>query len=257
MSNRLNEAIRLLDDGIDFISLNFSFKITVNRLRLFSLRKTDQSYMSNLNIEDTTRHNSEDDRIFPLETVMLQSNDDVTNRYSKSVKLHYGPYSDDLAFSMNALAIVLGEDIFFRKGAYQPESETGRKTLAHELKHIEQYRENRITKNADRNELENEAIEAEYMEMYDPDPLEEITICGKKYKLRKSTLKEIIQENADYITDWVAERKYVMDEEDYIKLLSDYRDMITSYNPMYKVNTKADRWMEQELRKELRSRAYL
>ena len=37
-----------------------------------------------------------------------------------------GPYADELARSLHTLALVLGTDIFFRNGAYRPETEEGR-----------------------------------------------------------------------------------------------------------------------------------
>ena len=39
--------------------------------------------------------------------------------------IHTGPYADELARSLHTLALVLGTDIFFRNGAYRPETEEG------------------------------------------------------------------------------------------------------------------------------------
>jgi Domain of unknown function (DUF4157) len=54
------------------------------------------------------------------------------------VRVHTGDRADRLSRSMQAAAFTTGSDIFFRSGAYQPESRSGRELLAHELTHVVQ-----------------------------------------------------------------------------------------------------------------------
>jgi hypothetical protein len=51
------------------------------------------------------------------------------------VKVHTDEQSDQLNRSIQAKAFTTGQDIFFRKGAYQPGSREGQELIAHELTH--------------------------------------------------------------------------------------------------------------------------
>jgi hypothetical protein len=54
------------------------------------------------------------------------------------VKVHTGAEADMLSSRLNAEAFTTGKDIFFKEGRYQPDSEDGRKLIAHELTHVVQ-----------------------------------------------------------------------------------------------------------------------
>ena len=54
------------------------------------------------------------------------------------VRIHHNSESDRLSRSLNARAFTVGGDIFFRQGAYKPESSGGKQLLAHELTHVVQ-----------------------------------------------------------------------------------------------------------------------
>lgn len=54
------------------------------------------------------------------------------------VTVHDSSDSDALSKSMSARAFTTGQDIFFAKGEYKPESSEGQETLAHELTHVVQ-----------------------------------------------------------------------------------------------------------------------
>ena len=53
-----------------------------------------------------------------------------------AVRIHTGSDAERMAKSVNAQAFTIGNDIVFDKGKYQPDSDEGRKLLAHELAHI-------------------------------------------------------------------------------------------------------------------------
>jgi hypothetical protein len=54
------------------------------------------------------------------------------------VRVHTDHQADSLSRDLSARAFTTGQDIFFRQGAYQPGSSTGRELLAHELTHVVQ-----------------------------------------------------------------------------------------------------------------------
>jgi hypothetical protein len=55
-----------------------------------------------------------------------------------NVRIHYGDRAHEAARSVHARAFTLGNDIVFRDGEYAPQSDRGKRLLAHELAHVEQ-----------------------------------------------------------------------------------------------------------------------
>jgi hypothetical protein len=53
-----------------------------------------------------------------------------------AVRVHTGPVADRLNRMVNARAFTSSQHIFFREGEYNPESDSGRELLAHELTHV-------------------------------------------------------------------------------------------------------------------------
>jgi hypothetical protein len=51
------------------------------------------------------------------------------------VKIHADGRADELSKAVGARAFTTGQDVYFRRGEYQPNSESGRHLLAHELTH--------------------------------------------------------------------------------------------------------------------------
>lgn len=65
----------------------------------------------------------------------------MENRFGydfSQVKIHTGPIATKSAQSINALAYTTGKDIVFNEGQYTPETDTGKRLLAHELTHVVQ-----------------------------------------------------------------------------------------------------------------------
>lgn len=52
------------------------------------------------------------------------------------VRVHTGAEADDLNRQLSARAFTVGSDIFFQRDAYDPDSPSGRKLIAHELIHV-------------------------------------------------------------------------------------------------------------------------
>ncbi|MDR0404011.1 MAG: DUF4157 domain-containing protein [Treponema sp.] len=163
-----------------------------------------------------------EDRIFPLETVEIQG---FKTRHEEDIEqaiVHIGPYADEFARSMSALAVTVGTDMYFRSGAYRPEEEEGRQTIAHELTHVAQYEEGRLNDNADRKELEQNAKASEARERYEPDAEMTIKLNGNYYTFPRSKMREYAGRVAAGLKKWVYEQKYRLSEEAYLRLLCSY-----------------------------------
>ena len=139
--------------------------------------------------------------------------------------IHTGSYADELARSLHTLALVLGTDIFFRNGAYRPETEEGRKILAHELTHVAQQKRDILRGETTREELEREAEAAEKQVENNKERCREIVFKGKKYKVNERRYKQVMDEVKNRV-EYVAEHNTQgLDEEEYLKFLIAYRDM--------------------------------
>ena len=166
------------------------------------------------------------DREFPLESVMLSSTETKHEEEIGNVKLHIGAYADEYARSMHAMAFTIGATIFFRNGAYKPETEEGRALLAHELKHVSQNREYMTADNRTKEELEAEAVQAEEIERYNPDPYVCEVINGKSYRMRKSQKAKLDYLVEKGLEEWVEREENAMSDRDYLKLLLNYKDYL-------------------------------
>jgi hypothetical protein len=123
------------------------------------------------------------------------------------------------------LALVFGNDIFFRNGAFNTSTEEGRKTLAHELTHVAQYKDGRI-KNSTREELEEEAENNEAVAGYTDNPLIVFKIENKLCRIKKSELKTFVSQIADEVERRFEMKKYELEEEKYLRLLTEYEKML-------------------------------
>lgn len=65
------------------------------------------------------------------------------------VKIHTDSQADQLNQSIHAKAFTTQKDIFFRQGAYQPESKEGQELVAHELTHVVQQDPNTVQAKSD------------------------------------------------------------------------------------------------------------
>lgn len=55
-----------------------------------------------------------------------------------TVRVHHDPKADALSRSLNAKAFTVGNDVFFRRGEFQPNTSSGQRLIAHELTHVVQ-----------------------------------------------------------------------------------------------------------------------
>jgi hypothetical protein len=74
----------------------------------------------------------------PLEaSVQTQMGQSMGHDFS-AVQVHTSQEASALSQQLDAKAFTTGQDIFFREGAYEPHSTTGRELIAHELTHVVQ-----------------------------------------------------------------------------------------------------------------------
>ena len=141
------------------------------------------------------------------------------------VTMVYGPAADEYTRSHHALALVLGMDIFFRNGAYRPETEEGRKILAHELTHVTQQKRDILRGETTREELEGEAEAAEKQVEDSEERCQKIVFKGKKYKVSERRYKQVMDEVKNRVEHVAEHNTQGLDEEEYLKFLIAYRDM--------------------------------
>lgn len=65
-----------------------------------------------------------------------------------TVKIHNSPEDSQLSQAVGAKAFTLGSDVFFKEGAYNPQSSDGQQLLAHELTHVIQQNEGNVGSSA-------------------------------------------------------------------------------------------------------------
>ena len=166
------------------------------------------------------------DRKHPVDRVIINDFNRKSGADLGEVTIVYGPAADEYTRSHHALALVLGTDIFFRNGAYRPESEEGRKILAHELTHVAQNKKREEYRGASREELEREAEEAEEREVHDDDPIVEYSTGRNRYRMRESEARRIECMAERELAEWVEGQERAMPEEEYLKLLYKYREYL-------------------------------
>ena len=163
------------------------------------------------------------DRKHPLDTVIINDFNQKTGSNLDGVKILYGSGADEYTRSRHALALAAADKIYFRNGAYKPETEEGRSLLAHELTHIAQHKNKEEYKNASKTELEQEAEINELNEKYNPDPLIAKKIGGTEYKFRKSEWKRIVNDAVRGLEQYIEWEEGRMPNSEYLELLLKYQ----------------------------------
>lgn len=168
------------------------------------------------------------DREHQLDRVILNGFNKKNDTDLESVKIIYGPGANEYARSLHALALVVADRIYFRNGAYKPETEEGRKLLSHELTHIAQNKNKQELRNATRKELEEEAEQNEEQAVYNPDPNVTVRYRGKYVTIRESQMVRFADKVAGEILEEVAGMEKSMTDEEYLKYLIDFTEKVNS-----------------------------
>jgi hypothetical protein len=220
-SPSLRIIVDVIDKAIRYMQANPNF-LKQQQMN----RKRAQEFMEYQHADTMVRRALDRDRVFPLDTVAIQEYRTEYKGNLETAMIHTGPAADEIARSMNALAVTIAGDIYFRNNAFNPSDEEGRKLLAHELTHVTQYSEKRITRQTTTEELENEAIKAESAQGYDPDPYVTVPVGNKAIRIRSSAVPELVHLVANNVEDWVAQQRTTLDERSYLELLCAYESWL-------------------------------
>lgn len=108
--------------------------------RLILQRKGGEKNSGAYELDDETagRINRERSAGQPLETDLSKQMGEATGFNFNGVRVHTSQESDDLNQQLGAKAFTTGQDIFFREGAYEPHSSSGKELISHELTHVVQ-----------------------------------------------------------------------------------------------------------------------
>ena len=166
------------------------------------------------------------DRKHPLDTVIINDFNQKTGSNLDEVKILYGSGADEYTRSRHALALAVADKIYFRNGAYKPETEEGRALIAHELTHIAQHKNKEDYKNSSRTELEQEAEINELNEKYNPDPLIAKKISGTEYRFRKSVWRKIVSDAVRGVEQRIEWEEGRMPNSEYLELLLKYQEFM-------------------------------
>jgi hypothetical protein len=136
---RIKSAADDINIILEWLHSNFAFaELYANKMDNRKRKEANQ-FMDYQREERRTERPLANDKVFPLETVAIQEYKTKYDAEIEKVTIHTGPAADEYARSMNALAITIATDIYFRNNKYNPADEEGRKLLAHEMTHIAQH----------------------------------------------------------------------------------------------------------------------
>lgn len=115
--------------------------------------------------EDTVKQEKTgNDRTIKLDSVLKTQFERAFGIDLSDVRIHTGPFSDEITKKAHAHAVTIGNDIYFHSGTYAPDTEEGKRLLAHELQHFVHYKhDKRMVYQEDIAEIEEEAAIAEMM----------------------------------------------------------------------------------------------
>ena len=216
-----NLSVEMFQKNSDLLNVKSNTSSKINKRKTENLGNVEYEIPAAIEMR-----NYLNDREFPLETVNLMIHELNHEEDIGKVKLHVGAYADEYARSVHAMAFTVGNEIFFRNGAYKPETEEGRTLLAHELKHVAQNKEYLLADNRSSQQLESEAEIEELKEIHNSDSFLTMKVDGQEIKLRKTQRKMIDARVKKSIEEWVENQEYTMSEEEYLKLLISYSDWL-------------------------------
>lgn len=216
-----NLSVEMFQKNSDLLNVKSNTSSKINKRKTENLGNVEYEIPAAIEMR-----NYLNDREFPLDTVNLMIHELNHEEDIGKVKLHVGAYADEYARSVHAMAFTVGNEIFFRHGAYKPETEEGRTLLAHELKHVAQNKEYLLADNRSSQQLESEAEIEELKEIHNSDSFLTMKVDGQEIKLRKTQRKMIDVRVKRAIEEWVENQEYTMSEEEYLKLLISYSDWL-------------------------------
>ena len=182
-------------------------------------------YLVQNHLQRASKRNINNDRAVPIETTTLNEYNLKTGSNLENVKIMYGAYSDELTRAYHATALTIGATIYFSTKAYKPETEEGRKTLAHELTHVQQNKDDILEGQKNKEELEKEAEQVEKIIEYNPEKYREINFEGKKYKLTEREYRELMDKIRKRVEQQLEYNTMGLSDAEYLKVLIQYQEM--------------------------------
>ena len=120
------------------------------------------------------------------------------------------------------LAFAVAEKIIMMRGQHKPETEEGRKLLAHELTHVAQNQNKEFVDHRTREELEEEAVANERTAESIQDPLVTRKVEGKDVVLPASMWHEVSQKLFRELRRWIHYEKFIRPPKEYELLVKKY-----------------------------------
>ena len=201
----------------------FDIQIKMNKKSGLKMKKKESVFAEYQHPEPMKDFILKYDRMHPVDRVFLNEFNRKTGNNLEEVKMVYGNGANEITRSNHALAITVADTIFFRNGAYKPETEEGRKLLSHELTHVAQFRERPLADNRTKETLEAQAEYVEQSENYNADPLIEKVIGNTTYSFAKKEWKNITENIHSDMSNWIELQEKNCSEEEYLKLLINYK----------------------------------
>jgi hypothetical protein len=118
------------------------------------------------------------------------------------VHIHTDAKADKLSQQLGAKALTTGNDVFFRNGAYQPGSDSGRGLIAHELTHVVQQGAARVSRQA----AETEQAAAESKEEVQKELKDDVDKL--KTKPESEYIKDLLRVTAECQAQGMGESSY-------------------------------------------------
>lgn len=225
--------IEALETKSSFSELINEIKNIINYAKNYRLgaeeifeEKKESKFTNYQHTETVVQRVLSNDRTHPVDRVIINEFNQKTGVSLEEVKMVYGTGADEYTRSHHALAITLGDKIYFRNGAYKPETEEGRKLLIHELTHIVQNKNREDYKTISKEFMEIEAEENERKEEYTADQVITQKIGNKEYRIHKSEWKKIIELSFSKLENIIELRESFLDEKEYLGLLCKYKNWL-------------------------------
>ena len=131
----LNQYLDMVNYALNTYLSNTEEPIDITSRMQDPLREVDKETLLTPRISQK----QELDRVFTLDSALLNSYLLNFGKDLSKVKIHTGPYAEEMTHRAGADALTSGNDIYFSSGSFSPHTEEGQRLLLHEAEHVMQY----------------------------------------------------------------------------------------------------------------------
>jgi hypothetical protein len=135
------------------------------------------------------------------------------------VKVHTDSQSDQLNKSIQAKAFTTGQDVFFRQGAYEPNSRGGQELIAHELTHVVQQNGSAVQRMASSNHFSTSFMINRYTQM---------DIGGDDTRVADDATAAVTQQAAEGGQEMYAEESAIAEGQKKLKEVKSGIELVTT-----------------------------